>query len=155
MNHRNVKAILSLIPKDKQFKGMLEQVRINKKSELIADISVTDGVSITDLTVKLTNRPFAKYKKKFQKIYNQKNSTKICLNRKQLMKILQIMDKTAPDATGEAAVYIEAGKEGILLRSYDPKFKQITSAVMNQYTITDKNWLEYTLYEKFFLKRGR
>lgn len=153
-NSKQVKNILSSIPTDKQFKGLLEQVLIEKENELTVKASVTDGISTNTIKIKINKRKFIDYKEVLSNIYKSKSKSKICLNRKKLLKILSIMEKTAPDSTGEAPVFLEEKEGGeILLRCYDPKFKQISTAVMNQYTLTDKDWLDYSIYERLTFLR--
>lgn len=138
---------LSNLPKDK--KPHFQQAAITRCD--------SDGVQLTTVSKRMEQRVAARPSRvKFPEwedvlVQSRERSqvTRICVNRKDLIKLLQAMEKACPDPGNKNAIFIELGGENdpMLVRAVDLTTGQHAVGVMNPLD-TGEAWLKENGWEK-------
>lgn len=148
VSSESVKEVLKNIPKDTLFHGLLEYCDFNN-----GIFNINDGKRKKKIESKMYPKQYINYKKAF-KLANHKQKQRIVLNRKRLMKLLQVMDKVCPDGTGDSPVYIEfTENNNIILRAINRVNGQRCISLMSSYKGVESNWLEVDEWETKLIKK--
>lgn len=141
-----VKEVLRNIPNDSKFKGLLEQVSITKEDAVSVEMETTDGQQIKKVQLRKHRKPFPDIKANLKTVFTNKTSSKICLNRSRLIRLLQAIDKACPDSSNDNPIFIDINATGeIVLRAKNMKTGQIAIGIMQQY---EGQWLKKSKWEK-------
>jgi hypothetical protein len=76
--------------------------------------------------------------------------SRICVNRKDLLKLLQVIDIACPDKSGMSPVFIEAGPKGLLVRALNSETGQRAIGAIRVYD-TRGQWMIYSAWERLLL----
>lgn len=141
--------VLKNIPRDTQFKGLLEHCNVKLKYDGNVEFTMTDGKRPKKIVGKKWERAYIEYYKVFQRVSETKKTIKVALNRKRLMSLLEAIDKACPDSTGNSAVYVEFSAENdIVVRGVNFANGQRAVGVMQSYKGSEGQWLEETEWER-------
>ena len=145
------KDVLKNIPKDTQFKGLLEHcnVKIDPESDRGVEFTMTDGKRPKVIKGKRWMRDYIQYEEVFARVAATRKEMKIVLNRRRLMSLLDAIDKACPDSTGNSPVYIEfSDQNDIVVRSVNYANGQRVMGVMQSYKGIEGQWLEEGEWER-------
>jgi len=132
----SAREIIKNVPKDKKFDGMLEHVNIEEKDETEVKVFTTDGKRSRDLVFKQRERTANTdiIGKRIEESLTREDAVKVCLNRKRLLKLLEVFDKATEDTSGEAPLWLSFTPEGdVALRGWDYKYGRPILGYMNAY----------------------
>jgi DNA polymerase III sliding clamp (beta) subunit (PCNA family) len=149
---RSVNEILKAIPRDVQYKGLLEQAAITKESDDHVEFSTTDGLQTRAITTKKHRKNFPNIKEILKPVYH-KDKVKVCINRARLIKLLTALDKACPDSGGEQPVYLEISSDSgeVLLRTQNVRTGQVAIGLIGSY---EGEWLKKSKWEKEMMNGG-
>jgi hypothetical protein len=145
------KDVLKNIPKDIQFKGLLEHcnVKVDAESERGVEFTMTDGKRPKVIKGKRWVRDYIQFEEVFARVAKTRKAVQVVLNRRRLMSLLEAVDKACPDSSGNSAVYLEFSSENdIVVRSVNYTNGQRVMGVMQSYKGTEGQWLDDTEWEK-------
>lgn len=143
------KDVLKNIPRDVQFKGLLEHCNVKPTGERSVEFTMTDGKRPKSIKGKRWTRAYIQFEEVFKRVTDMKKEVRVVLNRKRLMSLLDAIDKACPDSTGNSPVYIEFSAENdIVVRSMNYANGQRAFGVMQSYKGAEGNWLEETQWER-------
>lgn len=145
------KDVLKNIPKDTQFKGLLEHcnVKIDPESERGVEFTMTDGKRPKVIKGKRWMRDYIQYEDVFARVAATRKEVKIVLNRRRLMSLLDAIDKACPDSTGNSPVFIEfSDQNDIVVRCINYTNGQKVMGVMQSYKGAEGQWIEETEWER-------
>ena len=124
----NVRTILNNIPKDTQFKGLLEHcdIDLNDASDQKIDVVITNGKAENKLTMRRFARSFPINLDVAFKGCNQllKPMELVCINRKRLGNIQVVLDKVCSYDGTFAPVWLYCIDDRIMLRSVNELTRQ-------------------------------
>jgi hypothetical protein len=75
------------------------------------------------------------------KLAEEGNPMRVCVNRKDLMQLLKVLEQACPDKGGDSPVFIEIGK-GLVMRSRNRDTGQHAIGVAVPYRLKGQPWLE-------------
>jgi hypothetical protein len=134
MTDSTAKEVLKNVPRDKLFHGALEHVDV--VSEGVGDFvaETTDGRRTRTIRGKAIERSMEP-DPMLQRILGVLEGQRVvCLNRKRLLRLLEVLDKVAEDSTGESPVWMGFGENGdVALRCVDWASGQRALAYMSAY----------------------
>ncbi len=139
-----IKEVIKNIPRDTLFQGLLEYCDFNDGS-----FELTDGKRKKKIEGNVYQRDFIKFRGIYKEVDSEKRKHRIVLNRKRLIKLLQVIDAICPDTSGESAVYIDfTDNNSMVLRAVNHKTRQRCIGIMHSYKGIEGNWLNPDLWEK-------
>ena len=139
-----IKEVIRNMPRDTMFQGLLEFCDFND-----GNFTLSDGKRKKKIESKLYSRAYIEFRKLFKKISPFNSKHRIVLNRKRLIKLLQVIDNACPDSSGESPVYIDFTEDnGMVLKAVNYKNGQRCIGIMNSYKGVEGNWLEPNVWEK-------
>lgn len=140
----SVKEVLKNIPKDTQFKGLLEHVDVDGEGVF----KLSDGRR--QRVIKCT--PWKRDYPEWRKLYDSKKkegSFRAVYNRKRLLLLLQAIEKCCEDTSGYSPVWLEGCEDGTLLvRSVNMKTGQKALGVVAAYEGKEGEWLDDSEFEQ-------
>lgn len=149
ISHGTCKEMIRALPKDTTFGGLLENTAIEVTEEGEIEFLTNDGRrkrSIWAKAVAKAKVPFT-WLKSALSARDQEDAVSIVLNRKRLMALLEIMDKTCPDPGKAAPLWLTLTKYGkLVLRGVNPKTDQRFLASMRAFE--DTEWILDSEWEK-------
>lgn len=149
VNEETAKDVMKNIPRDTQFKGLLEHCNVRLKHDGNVEFTMTDGKRPKKIVGKKWERSYIEYYKVFKRVEETKKTVQVVLNRKRLMSLLEAIDKACPDSTGNSAAYIEfSSANDIIVRGVNFANGQRAIGVMQSYKGTEGQWLEQTEWER-------
>lgn len=134
MTDGTAKEVLKNVPKDRLFHGALEHVDV--VSEGVGDFAAetTDGRRTRIIRGKAIERSMEPSPMLQRILGVLEGGRVVCLNRRRLLKLLEVLDKVAEDSTGESPVWIGIGENGdVALRCVDWASGQRALAYMTAY----------------------
>lgn len=144
ISSETIKEVIKNIPKDTLFKGLLEYCDFTGNKFIL-----TDGKRKKEIESKKYGRGYIDFKKMFKQISIQKSKHRIVLNRKRLIKLLQVMDTICKDTSGESAVYIDfTENNNMVLKSVNHQNGQRVVGLMSSYKGIEGHWLDPDKWEK-------
>jgi len=152
------KDVLKNIPKDTQFKGLLEHcnVKIDPESDRGVEFTMTDGKRPKVIKGKRWMRDYIQFEDVFKRVAATRKEVKIVLNRRRLMSLLDAIDKACPDSTGNSPVYIEfSDQNDIIVRCVNYVNGQKVMGVMQSYKGIEGQWLEEGEWERSLCGKGK
>jgi hypothetical protein len=139
-----IKDVLKHMPKDSQFRGILEHCDFN-----LGKFTFTDGKRKSSLEGKTYPRKYVPYKLIFENAYQAKTETRVAINLKRLLATLETIDTICSNSSKDAIVYLEFTKDNdIIVRSENQITKQRAIAVMSSYKGSEGKWMELSEWEK-------
>lgn len=115
ITRETAKSILSDVPRDRKFKGLLEHADIRAVDPGSGELRIetTDGKRSKIVKARGLERAMVNMGKLMGNVLRaMRRGNVICLNRKRLIALLEAMDKSAEDTSGESAVWISIEKTG-------------------------------------------
>lgn len=77
---------------------------------------------------------------------------RLCVNRKELIALLQAVERACPDRSGLAPLFLEVGSKGIVVRAESHETGQRALGVVKGYD-TKGHWLEKNRWEKRVMRK--
>jgi hypothetical protein len=151
-----VRTILKAIPKDTQFKGLLEHCSIWLDSEgsTTVKVQVTDGRRTSDLTLRRINSEYITYEKVLKEASESRlmvgtDNIQCVLNRKRMSLLVDALDKVCPYDGEFSPIYWEFTKRGhVIVRAQNELTKQRMFSVFGKAEWQDGEWVEWDEWEK-------
>ena len=140
---------LKLMPPDKQFGGLTEMANARAAGGS-AVLEISDGRRSKSVVGRLWTRAFAAWRAVIGNALRQPSvaRTRVALNRRRLMHLLDAMDKACPDPTGLTPVFLEVKEGGnIVLRAENHRSGQRALAVMASYGGSEGAWPDWSDWE--------
>ena len=146
------KAVIKNISKDTRFGGLLEHCAVDVDDNS-ATFTTTDGVRRVPISGRVSG---VKTDLSGVLISAVRNSTNgVCLNRKRLMALLNVMDKCCTDTSGESPVWVSFTKDNdVILRGVDFKTDQRVIARMVSYKDEEGKWIQDSDWEKQYKRKA-
>lgn len=158
-----VKEVIKAIPRDTQFKGLLEHccVSLVSKDESTVKIVINDGKRKNEITVRRIKDKYLTYKAIFKNAYEATKSgycATVIVNRKRWALICEVIDKVCPYDGDFSPVYWEFAHDGnIMVRAENEFTKQRLIAVFNsadRFKNDQDNWMELSTWELSLLRKS-
>lgn len=146
-----VKDILKNLPRDTQFKGLLEHcnVAVDQEDETKVNIQLTDGKRPHIITGKRWEKKYINYLDVFRRVNQTKHKARVILNLRRLSLLLETIEKACPDSLSTLPLFIEFSEEGdILIRTVNQSNGQRVLGVMSSYKDDGGKWLEPDDWER-------
>jgi len=139
----SVKEVMKNIPKDTQFKGLLEHVEVDKEGIF----KLSDGRRQRVIKCTPWKRDFPEWRKTFD-LKRSEGVFRAVYNRKRLLLLLSAIEKCCEDTSGYSPVWIEGCKDGtMIVRSVNMKTGQKALGVVAAYDGKEGEWIEDTEFE--------
>lgn len=151
------KDIVKNLPRDTQFKGMLEHCNVIEDDEdrRAVEIRLTDGKRPKVIRGRRWEREYINYRSVLNRVNETKKAVRVVLNRKRLMSLLDTIDKACPDSTGNSAVYLEFSESNdIIVRAVNYANGQRVLGVMQSYKEGEGEWLAEDEWEKRYWSKN-
>jgi hypothetical protein len=162
-----VKEIIRAIPRDTQFKGLLEHCSVNLPDSSLPTVKVivTDGKRKSEITVRRMKEKFVDYRQVFKNAFaaavlnTQENINRVIVNRKRWGLICDVIDKVCPYDGDFSPVYWEFAHDGnILVRAENELTKQRLVAVfssVDRFSGGQDNWMDLSNWELKLLRKSK
>jgi hypothetical protein len=145
------KDVLKNMPKDTQFKGLLEHVNVipDEEDHRAVEFKLTDGKRPKAIRGRRWERDYIEYQKVLDRVNRTKEVKRVVLNRKRLLSLLDTIDKACTDTSGNSAVFLEFSEANdIIVRGVNYANGQRMIGVMQSYKGNEGEWLEQDEWEK-------
>jgi len=143
-----IKDVLKHVIKDNQFQGILEHCDFNNYGGN-ANFNFTDGKRRSSMQGKLCPSRYVNYKAVFENAFRRKEGTKVVLNIRRLLTLLETVQETCGSSKRDAVAFIEfTSDNNVILRSENNLTQQRVCAVMSSYKGIEGEWLTETDWEK-------
>lgn len=143
-----VKEVLKHVVKDNQFQGILEHFDFNNSGGN-ANFQFTDGKRRSSMQGKLYPRKYVNYKAVFENAFKKKESTRVVLNIRRLLALLETVQETCGSSSRDAVAFIEFTSDNdVILRAENSITRQRICAIMSSYKGIEGEWLTETEWEK-------
>lgn len=149
ISEETCKDVLKNIPRDIQFKGLLEHCNVKEVDAISVEFTMTDGKRPKTIKGKRWTREYIPFEEVFKRVMSSIKNVKVVLNRKRLISLLEAIDKACPDSTGNSPIYIEFSKDNdVIVRAMNYGNGQEVIGVMQSYKGAESSWLEESKWEK-------
>lgn len=148
ISHGTCKEMIRALPKDSTFGGLLENTAIRTEGTGEVEFITNDGRRKKSILAKAVSKAKVPFKWLKSALYarEEPGSVSIALNRKRLMALLAVMDKTCPDPGKAAPLWLTLTESGkLVLRGVNPKTDQRFIASMREFE--DTEWIEDSEWE--------
>lgn len=138
-----IKEILKNMPRDTQFRGVLEHCDYaHGKFEL------TDGKRRRSISAKTFPRDYVNYLGVMRNARERLDSKRCAVNLKRLLAVLTTLDKICPDSSKNSAVFMEfTSDNSIFIRARNVATDQRSVAYMKAYDTEEMPWPELDAWE--------
>ena len=144
---------LSNLPKDK---------RVSLQNVAVTQHRLPDKIELTAVDMKQERRvsgtaikdPFPDWRAVIRRVAGD-GSTRICLNRKDLLGLLKALDAACPDKAGDNPIFVEIGEEtnGIVVRSMNRETGQHAVGCISSYNVGGE-WFARDDWERGIFRRS-
>ena len=147
-----IKQVLKNLPRDVQFGGLLEFVDLKNGT-----FTLTDGKRKHELIGKPYDRKYIDYQDVIQKAFeNISSGSRVVLNLKRLIALLQTVEKICGDSVAETPIYIEFTKENdVIIMGESSKTGQQVIALMNSYKGIEGKWIVLNTWAKKIIDKAK
>lgn len=156
ISSETIKEAIKNIPADRKFAGLLEHCNVERIDDTEVVVTMTDGKRNKKIRGRLYTRPFLPYKtlmKNAMETSGQGKSLRLVMNLKRLILLLQAIEKSAPDTSGDNPVWIEFTEQNyVILRSVNMVTGQRCVGIMSPYEGIEGKWLDLDEWEQSFLE---
>jgi hypothetical protein len=157
----SVRELIKAIPRDTQFKGLLEHCAVEVMNSAQIKVQITDGKSKREMMLRQSARAYLPYRKVFIEAWaNVINGSdgKVVMNRKRMALAMTAIDKVCPYDGDFSPVYWQFTRQGnVIVRAENEITGQRLCAVFSSVDIYGQEsagWLELNDWERKLLRRG-
>lgn len=148
-----VKEIIKSIPRDMQFKGILEHVAIKEVSEGKIELTITDGKQKKVLNVRTIAKSYLSYKKVFKDTFDnlqEESNGRVIMNRKRMNLAILALDKVCPYDGDFSPVFWQFTKNGdVLVKAINEITEQKFMAVFQSMDVHGTiDWPDFSVFER-------
>ncbi len=121
------------------------------------DLLITDGAQEKTLSVAPMRGKFPKWKEMLAQARKKATVARVCVSRRDLMKMLRAIDEACPDRGAFNPVFIEIGErdDELILRSQNYETKQRVVGMMTSIKIKGDGWLPEDDWERGVFGGGK
>lgn len=152
LNSAFTKKIIKNIPPDKHFKGLLEHADIENSVGGRIDANLHDGEQEFSINGRKYPDEYIPHKEILGNALNARNGVKFIVNRVRLKLLLDAIEKTCPDSSGESPIFFEfCDNHTILMRCVNLKTGQRILAAVLTMQFDENKWLKDKSWERSLL----
>lgn len=156
-----VREIVKAIPRDTQFKGILEHcsVRLTPSTSVVT-VEVTDGKRRNTMTVRTVAPKWIEYKAVFKNAWDRgaeepADGWRVVLNRKRTALMVEMIERVCPYDGDFAPVYWEFARNGnVIVRALNELTGQRMIGVLSAVTGAGAAWMEMSDWERKMVRKG-